>query len=65
MAADPIFRPLPVRSLRAKSRIFRYNISGRFDYDGETRFVSREEMVQQIMSVFEPAPFRDVRPARA
>jgi 2,4-dienoyl-CoA reductase-like NADH-dependent reductase (Old Yellow Enzyme family) len=30
-------------------------------YD-ETRFDSRDEMVKQIMSVFEPQPFREVRP---
>jgi 2,4-dienoyl-CoA reductase (NADPH2) len=30
-------------------------------YD-ETRFDSRDDMVKQIMSVFEPQPFREVRP---
>ena len=30
-------------------------------YD-ETRFDSRDEMIRQIMSVFTPAPFTEVRP---
>jgi 2,4-dienoyl-CoA reductase-like NADH-dependent reductase (Old Yellow Enzyme family) len=30
-------------------------------YD-ETRFDSRDEMIRQIMSVFKPAPFTEVRP---
>jgi hypothetical protein len=30
----------------------------------ESRFDSREQMVQQILSVFDPAPFRDARPAQ-
>ena len=29
----------------------------------ESRFDSREQMIQQILSVFEPAPFRDALPA--
>jgi hypothetical protein len=34
-ADDPIFQPLEFRSLTVKNRIFRSNISGRFDnYDG-------------------------------
>jgi 2,4-dienoyl-CoA reductase (NADPH2) len=40
-AADPIFEPLQFRNLTVKNRIFRSNVSGRFDlYDGtgtETR----------------------------
>ena len=33
--ADPIFEPLVFRNLTVKNRIFRSNISGRFDnYDG-------------------------------
>ena len=35
MAFDPIFEPLHFRSLSVKNRIFRSNVSGRFDnYDG-------------------------------
>jgi 2,4-dienoyl-CoA reductase (NADPH2) len=35
MAADPIFEPLRFRNLTVKNRIFRSNVSGRFDnYDG-------------------------------
>jgi 2,4-dienoyl-CoA reductase (NADPH2) len=35
MAADPIFEPLRFRNLTVKNRLFRSNISGRFDnYDG-------------------------------
>ena len=40
-AGDPIFEPLRFRNLTVKNRIFRSNVSGRFDlYDGtgtETR----------------------------
>ena len=32
MAADIIFEPLKFRNLTVKNRIFRSNISGRFDY---------------------------------
>ena len=33
--ADPIFEPLAFRHLTVKNRIFRSNVSGRFDnYDG-------------------------------
>jgi 2,4-dienoyl-CoA reductase-like NADH-dependent reductase (Old Yellow Enzyme family) len=32
MATDPIFEPLKFRNLTVKNRIFRSNISGRFDY---------------------------------
>src|SRR5688572_23057652 len=35
VSADPIFEPLEFRNLTVKNRIFRSNISGRFDnYDG-------------------------------
>ncbi len=35
MAFDPIFQPLAFRSLTTKNRVFRSNVSGRFDnYDG-------------------------------
>jgi 2,4-dienoyl-CoA reductase (NADPH2) len=35
MASDPIFEPLEFRNLTVKNRLFRSNISGRFDnYDG-------------------------------
>ena len=32
MNNDPIFEPLSFRNLTVKNRIFRSNISGRFDY---------------------------------
>ena len=35
VAFDPIFEPLKFRNLTVKNRIFRSNVSGRFDnYDG-------------------------------
>ena len=35
MASDAIFQPLRFRSLTVKNRLFRSNVSGRFDnYDG-------------------------------
>ena len=40
MAFDPIFQPLKFRSLEVKNRIFRSNVSGRFDnYDGDRKSV--------------------------
>jgi hypothetical protein len=60
-------------NLTTKNRIFRSNVSARFDnYDGsgsqarienplgwdeESRFLSREAMTAEIMSVFDPPPF--------
>jgi 2,4-dienoyl-CoA reductase-like NADH-dependent reductase (Old Yellow Enzyme family) len=60
--ADPIFEPLSFRNLAVKNRLFRSNVSGRFDnYDGsgslarinwETRFARGG--VGAIISSFVP-----------
>ena len=62
MAPDPIFEPLTFRNLTVKNRVFRSNVSGRFDnYDGsgtqarinwETRFARGG--VGAIISSFVP-----------
>jgi 2,4-dienoyl-CoA reductase (NADPH2) len=64
--ADPIFQPLHFRNLTVKNRIFRSNVSGRFDnYDGsgsqtrinwETRFARGG--VGAIVSSFVPVHLR-------
>jgi 2,4-dienoyl-CoA reductase (NADPH2) len=66
MAFEPIFRPLQFRNLTVKNRIFRSNISGRFDnYDGsgnqarinwETKFARGG--VGAIISSFVPVHLR-------
>jgi 2,4-dienoyl-CoA reductase (NADPH2) len=66
MAFEPIFQPLRFRSLEVKNRIFRSNISGRFDnYDGsgnqarinwETKFAKGG--VGAIISSFVPVHLR-------
>jgi 2,4-dienoyl-CoA reductase-like NADH-dependent reductase (Old Yellow Enzyme family) len=66
MAADVIFEPLEFRNLTVKNRIFRSNISGRFDnYDGsgnqtrinwELKFARRG--VGAIVSSFVPVTIR-------
>jgi 2,4-dienoyl-CoA reductase-like NADH-dependent reductase (Old Yellow Enzyme family) len=66
MAFDAIFQPLTFRNLTVKNRIFRSNISGRFDnYDGsgnqarinwETKFARRG--VGAIISSFVPVHVR-------
>ena len=66
MASDPIFEPLRFRNLTVKNRIFRSNISGRFDnYDGsgshvrinwETKFAKGG--VGAIISSFVPVHLR-------
>ena len=37
---DPIFEPLAFRNLTVKNRIFRSNISGRFDNEDDQSFKS-------------------------
>ena len=49
-AADPLFAPLAFRALELPNRVLRSSMSGRFD--------TREQMVEEIFSVYEPAPFR-------
>ena len=66
MATDEIFEPLTFRSLKVKNRIFRSNVSGRFDnYDGsgtqtrinwETKFARGG--VGAIISSFVPVTIR-------
>ena len=66
MAFEPIFQPLAFRNLTVKNRIFRSNVSGRFDnYDGsgtqtrinwETKFAKGG--VGAIISSFVPVHLR-------
>ena len=66
MVDDPIFQPLEFRNLTVKNRIFRSNISGRFDnYDGSGSYVriNWEEKfarggVGAILSSFVPVSIR-------
>jgi 2,4-dienoyl-CoA reductase-like NADH-dependent reductase (Old Yellow Enzyme family) len=66
MAGDIIFQPLAFRSLTVKNRIFRSNISGRFDnYDGSGGYarINWEEKfarggVGAILSSFVPVSIR-------
>jgi hypothetical protein len=58
---DPIFQPLRFRSLTVKNRVLRRclakvltNPLGCYE---PLRFESREAMIRQVMSVFEPPPF--------